>query len=123
MNAVEIIALIFAIMALVKMVFLLLKPKILMDFGMKMVEKTNLMKGMLIAMILVVGYFLLTSMTIVEVFAASMLGIFAYALIFTQYPKMMKSFYKAAIKDMNKLWLPIVIWIVVAVWVLIVLFV
>lgn len=118
MNAVEIIALIFAITALLKFVFLLVKPKWFINIGKNFIEKTMFLKGFLIILIVIMGYFMLQTMTMAQIFVASIFGIYVYALIFTQYPKLMKSFYKSVMTDMKKLWLPFLIWTIMAIWVI-----
>ena len=124
MNAVEIIALVVAIVILLKVLMLLvIKPKNMLNGLEKVYKQRTLLSVVFLAVIVVTTYFLLQHLTIVEILAASMFGVFLVGLALIQYPKRMINFFKQVLKNKEKMWLSWILWVVVAVWVLIELFV
>ncbi len=123
MSALEIIATIFAILVLVKMVVVLINPQV----WMKKVAEPLLGNPWLATTVygvlaIVVGYYVLTRMNIVDVAAVMAftalvggLGILPFADAFMKIAEEMSA-------DRSKLlrnaWLAIVIWTVIALWVL-----
>ena len=122
MNPLEIISLIFAIAVIVKFVVFLAIPDLLLKLTTKIAKKTKLINVILVILILVVGYFVLSQLTIIQVIPALWLGSMMFALLFLQYPKKYVTWVKQLMKDKNKIWFFWVIWLVIAAWVLYVLF-
>ncbi|MBW2992757.1 hypothetical protein KY345_06080 [Candidatus Woesearchaeota archaeon] len=119
MTPVEIIALVFAVAILLKaLMFLLIKGKPYMKLIDKVFEKKALMPVLVLVLLVIVGYYLLLEMSIVQIYAAGLFGILVYGLALVLYPKALTKFMKAVLKNKSKLWLSVVIWVVLAVWVL-----
>ena len=119
----ETIAVIFAVIILVKVVTLMAtKPKKIISFAAKMLQNQLYINVGFLAIIVVLGWLLLKELTIAQIMAASLFGIFVYALALVQYPKELDRVYKVILKNQKKMWLSWVIWIVLAVWVLIAVF-
>jgi len=127
MNAVEIIALLFAVLVLVKLSIVYTKP----DFWMQKVsspllQRAEKLKWIYLVAALVVGYFLLGHMSIVEITAAAFFTALLIGYGFLCFPSITQRLlddmlqYKTILKQA---WLYSIIWVVLAVWVLIELFV
>ncbi len=123
MSAIEIIAVIVTISVLLKTVMFLVNPTPLKRWAEVMMGKACLMQGVMLAFIVIVGYFLLTNLTVVQVVASMVLGHFLMALLLLQYPKIYKKMIVEIFKEPRKMWLPFLIWIILAVWTLWVVFV
>jgi len=122
MTPIEIIALVFAIIILVKAVMVFFNANPMMKFVEKIYDKTVLLTAVYLVFLVIVGYFLLMELNIAQVFAAALFGIMLYALVLIQYPKELLSFSKKALKNRRKAWLPWLIFIFLALWVLYMLF-
>ena len=124
MNAVEIIALIFAIVVLVKTtVIFLVNPKFMLGLAEKFLKQKVFMTVVLLIGLGVIGYLFLQTMSIVQIFVGIILGTSIFALMMIQYPKASKPLYRAMFKDKQKMWIAWVVWVILAVWVLIYLFI
>ena len=126
MTPIEIIALIFVIIGLIKMIVLFINPA----NWMKVVDKvySNSAVTMIVGLVLavVILNYLLAELTIVQIFAAmAFLG--ALMMInFASYGKETVTWANKLLKDKNMMkrsWLSIVVWIALMLWVLYALFV
>lgn len=123
MNAVEIIALIFALIIVLKLIMLFtVNTKFLIKFIEKMYKNQTFLLVFALMLLVVLGYFLLQTMTIVQIFAASMFGVIVYGLALLSYSKTMIKLMKEVLKEKKKLWLSLTVWLVLVVWVFIKLF-
>ncbi len=119
MSPVEIIALIFAIVILLKMIMLsVVKPKFVIKKMNMMTENKALMPVLLVVVAAIIGYFLMQELTAAEILAASVFGILIYASVLVMYPKQLTKLMKAILKDKKNLWLAVVLWVAVAVYTL-----
>ena len=121
MTPVEIIALIFVIFGVIKLVAVSTNPK----GWMKLPEafQKNAAVTAFVALILaaVVLYYLLMEITIVQVFASMLFFALIMMVMFATMPKECVDFAKKMIGDknlMSRLWLALLIWIVLMIWVL-----
>ena len=119
MGALETIAGIFAALTIVKLVAIFFKPSLMknsFDFWMK---KKGLMMGLILVFTVVIGYFVLANMTVVQVLAAFFLGHMLMGLFFLSYPKSIEKFYKDVMKDgMKSALLPILVYLALSIWAL-----
>jgi hypothetical protein len=123
MNAVEIIALIFAIIVLIKIPLLfIVDTKKMMKLAKAMFKKPVYMSLVFVVFLGVIGYFLLQQMTIVQITAAALFGMILYGMILIQFPEFMK-YAEKILKNMKRSWFPILLMLILAIWVLIELFV
>lgn len=123
MTALETISVIFAVIILAKFVFLLfMKPKMIKKMAEKMLKKPMAITILYLIFAVILGYYLLAELTIVQIIPAMFFGIMLYALMLIQYPKLMLGFSKEYAKDRWKVWPFWLIYIALSVWVLYVVF-
>ena len=127
MTPVEIIAAIFAVAVLVKLSFIAAKPEWWRDWMKVVIKRSKCLVWVYFALALIVGYYLLQSLTIVEVMASVVFGSLLMAMVLLQYPDAIIKIGRQMLKDRTSLfakaWLGIVVYAALAVWVLYVLFV
>ncbi len=123
MTALEVIATIFAIFVLVKIVVVLVNPRLWMEKVAKpLLGNPPLASAVYAGLALVTGYVVLASLNIVDVFAVMLFTAFLMGLGVLPYAEAMlkiaeeKSATRAEL--LRNAWLPIVIWTVLALWVL-----
>ena len=122
MNALEIISLIFAISVVIKLVIFLINPKWMLK-AVDLVGKQNkLVLGFTVLSTLVLGYFVLTSLTIIQVIPAIFLGMCLMGIILFQYPKLYVKLAKDVLKERNKFWWQWLIWLGLSGWIVYTLF-
>jgi len=126
LETIEIFALIIAVLVLVKILVILIKPKAWMNFAESLWKMPMLV--MIVGLILagVVLYYLMQSgIGLVQIFGVMLFVVLLSAVTMAVYAKDFISMAKKLVKDrqfMSKGWLPILIWVVLAVWVLIEIF-
>ena len=118
MRPIEIIAVISAILILLKTLMFLINPKKALKIREDILNKTVLLTGMYAVLLIVVGYFVITEISIVNTFAGLIFGILLMGLSLVIYPKAMINLVKAIAKDRKKLILPMIVWVVLSIWVL-----
>jgi len=127
MTTIEILALIAAVLVLVKFVLILISPKFWMKVATSLMKQNLLMQIIYFVLALIVGYYLyMAGVTIVEVFGLMLFFGLLYGFSMFFFPKAAVDFIKDFPKNRNKLilkaWLPWLIWIVLSLWVLYALF-
>jgi hypothetical protein len=124
MTPIEIIALIFAIVVLIKMLMLFVAADKWMDFAEKLAEKKNLMKIIYILLAALVGYYVLSAVNIVTAFAVIVFGSLLYGIsLMPHMDHFVKLHQRMKPGQMLKThWLSFVIWIALSVYVLYTLF-
>jgi len=124
MTPIEIIALITAILILVKMIVLYRNPKPLFKLGKKLVRHSDKAKWVYLILALVVGKFLIDALSIIEITAVLLFSSLLYGVSLMSYGKALRKFYKEIEKNhfLQKAWAPVLIYIIIAVWVLFELF-
>lgn len=121
MNPLEILSLIFAIMIIVKFLVFLVKPDWLLKTAEKISHKKSIINGLFLVLIVVLGYFVLTNLTITQVMPGVLLGSALIGAMMIQYSGYLKLANKM-IADKKKVWLFWLVWLVLAIWVLVALF-
>jgi len=124
MNAIEIIALVFALGILLKMVLVLFSKKSWMGFVKKIYSKPMILFLIeFIVAVIVFGY-LLQSLSIVEIMACIVLGALLTGMSFTFFMKELYPSFEKMLKSkvLKKAWLLMLVWLALAIWVLIALF-
>ena len=123
-NAVEIIALIFAVLVIVKLLVVSFSPKSWLALAKSLYKTPMVLFIVELILAAVVFYYLLIELTVVQIFAAVTLGALLTGMSFAIYGKETIA-WGTKLLDRNtpkKIWLPILIWLALAVWVLITLF-
>ena len=119
MTPIEIIAVVFSIIILVKFVFIMLiKPKGILQMIKKMYMQKALMTIMVLVMIVVLLKYLLLELTVPQIFVAAVFGMMLYALLLVQHPKTLFAFAQGVLKEQHRSWLPWLIFLGLSVWVL-----
>lgn len=119
MGALEVIAVIFALIILVKLILVLIvKPKPIIKLAEKIYKQTVLISVCYIIILAVVAYFLFAELNIIQIAAAGLFGILLYGFILIQYPKELLKFSEEVLKDKQKAWLPWLFFVALALWVL-----
>ncbi len=122
MNPMEIISLVVAVLVLLKLVVFLLKPEVLSEAGKNMSKNSKIMILPILILFVIVGYYVFSSLSIIQVFPAILLGHILLALLLFQYPKVYSLMIKEVFKDTSKSWLVWLIWTGLSVWTLYALF-
>ncbi|MFH1585646.1 MAG: hypothetical protein ABIB79_02680 [archaeon] len=120
-SEVEIIAIIFAIGIIVKVLFVFQKKKSYIEWVKKMYKNPTLLVVIELAVAALVFYYLQMQMTIIQIFACLILGALLTGMTFAVYAKQLAPNMLSILKKrdaMKKAWLPILIWLVLAVWAL-----
>ncbi len=112
---IEIIAMIFLALGVIKMFYLLINPKAWMNFAKNMYSKPKSLKFISLILAAIVFYYLIQVFNIVEIFAVmAFLGLLIVFGMADHVGKMLKGF---KIKNMWKdYWLYTLIWIVLMAW-------
>ncbi len=119
MTPVELIAAVFAVGILFNILLILfVDDDLLMRFIERFYPKRVLMSVVLLIIIVVMGFYLLAELTIAQIFAAAILGMYIYGLVLVQYPKELVTFSGEVVKNKQKAVLPWTIFAVLALWVL-----
>jgi hypothetical protein len=117
MNVIDILALIFAIIVIVKMAVLFLMPKKLSSFANNVFDSNkNVLLGISLSAILIVGYFVLTNVAIVTILAVMLFTHVLFGAFFMLYPKEIKLLTRDIMKDTTRIWLVSLIYVVLSVW-------
>lgn len=122
MNVVEGLALLFAVIVLIKFVVFLINPRSLPKALEQMFEHIWLWTLVTLALSILVGYYLITALGIVTVIATFWLSHLLVGLAFLQFPKSSLKLAREMLKHRWRLVLVFIFWLVLAVWTLWVLF-
>jgi len=123
MGPIEIMALAFAIMIILKLFVVLLHPKSAIKFSEALVGKNALMQFIFLALAVWTGYYIFQYFTIVDVAAIMLFTIFLVAVAFAAYWELFVPLRKKAFSNRGRMWLSVIIWLGLALWVLYALFV
>ncbi|MEK6952466.1 MAG: hypothetical protein AABX29_05610 [Nanoarchaeota archaeon] len=124
MTTIEIFAFIIAIIALIKIIVLSKNPGAWIRLVKKIYSNPRLTTIISLILSLIVLYYLLLEITIVQIFAVMLFIALLGAVSISVYSKEMVFLVEKLSKDKNimrKLWLPILIWIILILWVIYVL--
>ncbi len=123
MGALEVIASIFAILTLVKLGLFFLAPDIIKKHALWWFKRSKGLWLFEILAVLIVGYYVLTALTVIQVLSVLFLAHVLLGLFFLSYPKAMEKFYKDILKQgMRKALLPLLVYAGLSIWALYVLF-
>ncbi len=124
MTLIETIAVILAIIILVKFVLMMfLKPKLWQNMAKGFLKHNNILTAVYLVLFLALGYLLLQELNIVQLFIGALFGTGLYVLLLLPYPKVMNVMIKEITENKTKSLLCWLVFIVMSVWVLIYVFV
>lgn len=121
MNPIEILAVIFSVLVLIKLIVIVIKPKVWLDNVVKPIYNNNIVSMLVFGIVtLISGYYLLQVMNIVVLGAVALFVSFLMALNFLLFPKETLKLSELMLKKDNvgKFWFLILVWAVFALWVL-----
>lgn len=124
MTPIEVLAAIFAVLVLIKLLLSVINPQIRVRMAETFLNRNNTAILTIIYLILtaVTGYYVLSSLTIVEAAAAMMLLSGLMGIFFVQYPEIMRKLLRESLKSrqdfLRKNWLSFAIWGLFAIWAL-----
>ncbi len=119
MTSIEVLATIFAVLVLVKLVFIRTNLKAWMNFAQTILR--NSVAALLVYLVLaaVVGYFIFSSMTIVQVGAVMLFTSLLMGVGLAPYSQViLKVGEEMLTEGMGKAWLSMLIWLCISLWVL-----
>ncbi|MBU1129006.1 MAG: hypothetical protein KJ949_00040 [Nanoarchaeota archaeon] len=124
MNAVEILALIFAIAVILKMAVILISRKSFGKFAKSIYSKPALLFVIELVLGVIVFYYLLQTLSIVTIMACVLLGALLTGMSFAFFTKELSPMISKIMKAnvLKKIWFLMLIWLALAIWVLIALF-
>jgi len=122
MTPIEIIALIVVLLTAIKIIVVLIKPKVWWINIVKPVYKNHILAS-IVSLILagIVLYYLLEEITVVQIFAVMAFIALVACMTISSYSKEMLGLGEKLLKDksiLKKAWLPLVIWILLVLWAL-----
>ena len=124
MNAVEILALILAIMVLLKLVTFLIKPNAWFNFAKGMTKHVHWMTFIYVVLAVIVGYYVFSAFTVVQVGAVTLFASLLFGIAWIPHMKKLLKNKKDFTKDiLHRYWLAFLIWIVFAIWIIVSLFI
>ncbi|NIO08317.1 MAG: hypothetical protein GTO40_10030 [Deltaproteobacteria bacterium] len=119
MTSIEVLATIFAILVLVKLAFIRSKPAAWMTMVRTLFLNPTLTMTVYVILALVVGYFLFSSMTIVQVGAVMLFVSLVSGIGLAPYSQLIVKMAQEIIDEgLSKAWLSMLLWTVISVWIL-----
>ena len=117
MEGIDILALIFSSVVLVKMASLFFMPKWIALFSEKVLESSRMMlSGVSAIFIVIVGYIIFSNLPIQAILAVMLFAHVLIGLFLLQYPKEVASLTKKMMQDRSKFWLSAVIYVALCLW-------
>ena len=120
MNILEILAVILAVMVLIKIgVVLMVGPKKWIGFVWPLYKHAKIAMVVVAVLALWMGCYIFRMFSVVEVGAVALFVVFVMWLSFLAYPAMLEKMKEASLeRNVRSAWLSIVIWVAFAVWIL-----
>ncbi len=121
MNGIEVIALIIALVAIIKAVIFIFNKKALSGKVEKFMKNPGLLILILFVLAILVFGYVIDSITIVQMFAAMAFYALLTALTFAAYPSHISKFTKEILNEKTPLLvkLVIVVWVILSIWVIV----
>jgi hypothetical protein len=123
MTAIEILATIFSVLILVKLITYIIAPRPVMNFAEKLLKKKLWVSIIYFTLAIIVGYYVLCSLSIVQVAAVMLftsmligLSLIPYTDLWSEIVDRMALTSRAEMFKKN--WLILLIWVMIAVWTL-----
>ena len=122
MTPIEILATIFAVLVLFKLLLSIISPQSRLKMAESITSKNPaILTIILLALTAIVGYYIFNSYSIVDVAALMLFLSGLIALVFVPYQKLMIKLLREELKSrtifLSKNWLSILIWAIIAIWV------
>ncbi len=123
-SVVEWFVLVFAVLVIIKLIFISFAPKSWFSLAKKLYSSPVLLVLVELILAAVLFWYLLMELTIVQIMAAVILGALLTGMSFAVYGKETLAWATKLFKTnmLKKAWLPILIWLVLSIWALVALF-
>jgi len=111
----------FVVLGLIKFLFLFFNAKAWMKFSLKLYKNPYLLIAIELILALLIFYYLLQSLTIVQIMAGILLGALLTGLTFAAYGKETIAWAKKILTAKSlfkKAWLPMLLWLILMIWTL-----
>jgi hypothetical protein len=119
MTSIEVLATIFAVLVLVKLAFIRTNPKAWMNFAQPILRNSVVALSVYLVLAAVVGYFIFSSMTIVQVGAVMLFTSLLMGVGLAPYSQViLKVGQEMLTEGVEKAWLSMLIWTCISLWVL-----
>jgi hypothetical protein len=119
MTSIEVLATIFAVLVLVKLAFIRTNPKAWMKFAQPILRNSVVALSVYLVLAAVVGYFIFSSMTIVQVGAVMLFTSLLMGVGLAPYSQViLKVGQEMLTEGVEKAWLSMLIWTCISLWVL-----
>jgi hypothetical protein len=119
MTSIEVLATIFAVLVLVKLAFIRTNPKAWMNFAQPILRNSVVALLVYLVLAAVVGYFIFSSMTIVQVGAVMLFTSLLMGVGLAPYSQViLKVGQEMLTEGVEKAWLSMLIWTCISLWVL-----
>jgi len=124
LTSVEIFAAILAVLIIVKFLFLLFNKNSWMKFAKSIYDGSNVINWVFGILALIVLYYLLQTMTIVQIYAAALFVVLLMGMAFATYGKEFMKMGEKMLKTElpSSIWINLIIWLILSIWVLYVIF-
>ena len=119
MSVIESLALIILVISAIKLLVLIISPKSWMNFASKLWSAPKIVSGVSFVLALVVLYYLLQEINIVQIFAVILFVALISAASISGYAKELVHVMQGLVRRpgfFKRFWFPIVIWIILVVW-------
>ncbi|MBL7206268.1 MAG: hypothetical protein ISS36_01575 [Candidatus Aenigmarchaeota archaeon] len=120
---VTILAVVFAVIILLKAVMGIWRPQTRLKFAKAVWKRSELLSATCLLFLIIIGYFILLELTIVQVAAVMLFTTILMGLNMAAYPKAMEKLINEVLRKRSRFWASMIIWVVIALWVLYAVFV
>lgn len=120
MSIIELLAVVFAVIVLAKIITISIKPRAWMDYVAEPIYK-NAKTSIVVFLILALfsGYYLLQVVSVIEIGAVMLFTVFLTGIAFLPYSKMILKMGEEMLeRGVKKDWPAMIIWIILAAWIL-----
>ncbi|MFQ5916429.1 MAG: hypothetical protein ACE5I0_01310 [Candidatus Binatia bacterium] len=119
MTPIEILATIFAVFVIVKLVVVTVKPGLWMKWAEGMLKNELLITLIYFVLAVIIGYYIFAELTVVQVAAVTLWVSMLIGIGFVPYSKILLKLRDELVSvGISKAWLAMLIWAVLAIWVL-----
>jgi len=120
LGALEIIALIFAVGVIIKLLIVSFSAKSWLGFVKGLYSKPMLLMLVELVLAIIVFYYLIQAMTLVQIIGGVLLGALLTGMTLAVYSKELMPAVMKMLKNgfLKKAWLPVLVWLVLAIWTL-----
>ncbi len=119
MAALEILAIIFSILILLKIIIIFIRPNLMMKFAAKLMQNSTLLYVLYLIVAIIIGYYLSLNLSIIQIAAVMFFTSFLFGI--SMIPYLRKAFdakmgmMQTRSEIIKHFWLSILIWLAIAI--------